>query len=1143
MLPIDKHSGRDYLNSDDAVHIVQPTEYINLENFRVGTADGQLSRIGFWESIGGTLLKANTNLPGTGTNIQLGKAEDIPNRRIIYFIQNSLGNDAIFCYDEKANIIYTVLLSSQITGGFNFSKDHPIHSAFVLNGCVYWTDNFNQPRRIDIDAGIKLNQPLYVTTKAPYTSPLDISVISWIRRAPGLPPTETKVIQTVPAITTNFLNNDAYQFSYRYWYRNYEFGKLGPYSTLCNFNAPTDMFNRVDITIPFGEYIQQDVIQIDLVAKYMLSGDYFVINSWQTSVPADAAAIAAHNAGTTPLSFSFYNDKLLVALDTLDAATPYDSVPLLTETVERAKNRTFMGNYTAGYNTPTGAATSSLAILPVQESASTTVLGLWILFKFHSDCGGFGSDLTLYLIDISNIPDADNPGYYLYVPGGVPPYPPSVAWAQCDFRGAGLFDVMNYYSPGCINTITQFTNTGSSSVVTGAPTPPALVAKTAFKSDSPYEVAVTFYDYWRRKCGVLTNAGFKFSIPERTYSQVNYTTLVNWTLSNANALTEIPDWAYYYSLDLTNNLRTRYFLQARAKSVVYATVDPTDGTYVFTSTTYVATAAGVGIDISLLDSQGMGYVFNQGDILKLYTLAGNEYLFSIVAQQGSWLVCGPLQNVLIVGGFKALFEIYVPYKSQPDEPFYEVAETFPVNNPGTPGRLYSVIAGSFTGDITLLNRNDGTQDYLTENMNPNDKFYKRWFTNGGQPNYIDTIGQQTKQGDIAFSDTFIAGSKINGLSTFEALNTYGLPSDYGAIMKLVLTTKVQRSGSIMLAICSGSETGAIYIGENIIQATSGDQTISQASNVIGYVNNLRGSYGTLDPTSVVEFRGNVYWLDALNGKWIQYSDNGLFPVSNYKMTRFWKLFCDQYMSMTKPEIEALGSRPYIFSGIDPHNGELLISIPRVLIAPPLPPFDDYTPAIPNPYDIYDGQAKTIVYKIMADPNKWQGAYTIKAEGFSYINDNVYAFKDGQLWLMNNPGNQCNFFGEQFYPKIMLLMNASPNNVKVAETMSSESNVVPMQVIMRNFEPIEQGTDLLNTDFGEIEGKYFAPLFRDRLTPNNNAGAPFPTYFAALFGGDPMRSAAMYVMVQYDPTLGLVQVKNINFNYNFSVGAQKVAPKT
>src|ERR1700680_3082041 len=102
----------------------------------------------------------------------------------------------------------------------------------------------------------------------------------------------------------------------------------------------------------------------------------------------------------------------------------------------------------------------------------------------------------------------------------------------------------------------------------------------------------------------------------------------------------------------------------------------------------------------------------------------------------------------------------------------------------------------------------------------------------------------------------------------------------------------------MLAICAAGETASLYLSENIIQATTGDQIVAQTTDVIGYINNLRGSYGTINPESVREFRGNVYWLDALNGKYIQYADNGLFPISNYKMTRYWKLFSDQYNSMT-----------------------------------------------------------------------------------------------------------------------------------------------------------------------------------------------------------------------------------------------------
>ena len=37
--------------------------------------------------------------------------------------------------------------------------------------------------------------------------------------------------------------------------------------------------------------------------------------------------------------------------------------------------------------------------------------------------------------------------------------------------------------------------------------------------------------------------------------------------------------------------------------------------------------------------------------------------------------------------------------------------------------------------------------------------------------------------------------------------------------------------------------------------------------------------------TVVEYLGNVFWYDLNNGQVVQYSSNGLFPISNFKMER------------------------------------------------------------------------------------------------------------------------------------------------------------------------------------------------------------------------------------------------------------------
>ena len=71
------------------------------------------------------------------------------------------------------------------------------------------------------------------------------------------------------------------------------------------------------------------------------------------------------------------------------------------------------------------------------------------------------------------------------------------------------------------------------------------------------------------------------------------------------------------------------------------------------------------------------------------------------------------------------------------------------------------------------------------------------------------------------------------------------------------------------------------------------------------------------------------------------------------MTRFWKQFSDTYKSLTTGQIESLGARPFVFTTIDPHHNELLISIPKLLNIPPKGYTLDY-PSMVYPFDIWDG---------------------------------------------------------------------------------------------------------------------------------------------------------------------------------------------
>lgn len=1368
------------LDADSADFRVMQNAYINLKDFRFGPTAGK----GFSDqltSVGGTAEVINEHLP-TGQNFTIGTATDFPNRRAVFFVWNSNGNHTIYCLDYFEKFVFVLLQNSQVTGGLNFDKNKLIHSARIENGCVYWTDNLNEPRRININSGIggnlifgaarkivgnnrtftfafsaapvnshlsmshtslaggsngvetvPLNWTNFPATSiqqivvngitsyfteagstgyslvippnntiilsigvgfiwpsgvngfntgvvtlqfvpqnsTPYAFPVSQSVISWIRRQPGVAPGQTKQVQNSPVVPVNQIANEAFLFAYRYVYRDFELSTLSGWSYLANFNSTDQQFNRIAVFIPFNETIDQDVVRIDLVAQYMLSGISFIINTWRKNVPADLAAINAHNAGTVPLTYLFYNDQTGIALDIAYANKIFDSVPLLAQTIEMAKNRSFMANYTIGYASPI---TSSLRYattnITYNSGGGGVKSGEWFLLKFTT-FRGVPNQFYVLRSTFAIGPLAPQAFYYYTWSGAAPPFPASLNAPDLTYRGfdaQSTAEAIHNDSSDHVSFAT-LTDQGAASIISGAAPPVVGFLGRAFKSYASYQLSISFKDNSGRECGIYTTPQLVVTTPDPISNGIltayTFVNAINWTLSNTGALSEIPDWAYYYSINITKCLRTRFFIQGIGL-IVYAAKDNA-GNYTFNTTAYDSSLAGVAINLLLLQSNAQGYVLAQGDIVRLL-VNGTYHNLSIIGQSAQYIIC-QLENVGALIAVSGNFEIFTPYKKLTDEPYFEIGQIIPINNPTTNQRTYSSLSGTISGDITVLQRISATFSYITEAMSPNDKFYTRWFTDAGRPDFLDYIGQTIKTSSIAFSDTYIPGAQNNGLSTYNALDTQDISPDFGPIAKLQLASKVSKIGTVMLAICEGMATASIYLGENTLISQTGDAVIAQANTVIGSIHELKGGFGTLNPESVFEFRGNIYWFDVQNGMIVQYADNGLYPISNYKMSRFWKLFADIYKSLGASAIEAFGSRPFVFGGLDPYNGELLWTVPRVLAAPangylpdypdtyflpvnninpihiggentyvftfpnnPTPPygsslqvlfiaktnklgeistlpisinfnkypsssaaqimvdgiFQKFTPlgvlgtdwssiattpttvsifisptwdwgtgdqnqaatsirllfnppvdngnvinrSIPFPFDIYDGQAKTLVYKLYTDPNHWQGSYSFEAENMFCLENNLFTFKNGKLYL-HNQDNQCQYYGVQYQPAVMNISNQQPTKPKSYNNFASESNQQPVFVYVMSLYPYVQSSDLDSSDFENLEGIWYAPIYRNKLDPAFGNNYPY-----ALISGEKMRTTALYAMSQWNATTGIVSVKFINLGYTLSIG-QKV----
>lgn len=1010
------------LNSDDASFAVGANQWINAQNIRSGSTDKGVTAV--IESIGGTLL-LSTPSPSVSF-IEIGNTADIVGNRIIYAYYNlHTSEHKIEVYDKTSGIIYLALLSSQVDGGLTFSKDHLIDGT-VINGIWYFNDNYNPPRKLNIDAAIKTNNPSYSTDESPYTFPLESDVITLIRMPPFYALQVSK--STTGGLAVNYISDFAGQFAWRYTFRDNEISVISPISKLINYNTVSDTYDTVNVVANDiqgnPQHISQDVQTVDFCVRYAGSPNFFIVKTWDKRIAADAAEIAAHNAGN-PLNYAFLNDRIGIALDSAYSVKPYDSVPRLSKTLESALNRLMLGGNYESFDTPV---LSSLAASLVSETT---------------------------------------------------------------------------HSP--------FQN----------PT---------FKSGGTYQIGIIFKDKYKRVIGnVFTNDSMRYSVPTRDYNLTTYYYYLSWTLSNVAASAEIPIEAYYYEIVITKNLKTRFFVQAKSGGMQYAIKDADTGVISYQDT-YISSAYGLAFDASLLNAEGMGYSFQENDILTVIQYSSTtQYNLAVIGQDGNYII-SKLQDL---GNFATqpdiIFEIYSPYKESASEPFWTTGQTLFISNPTDSLRSYANVSGTIYGDIYLFNRATPTGTYVAENMSPIPKFWKIWNTNTGEAEFVLNSEQVTKYTAVRWSNVIIEGSQVNGLSTFDALDEKILPLNLGRLSKLKNTSKVEEQGNIMLAI-GEQETASCYLGEVQLVGAAQNAFIASAPNVIGTVNILKGSFGTINPESVVEYRGNVYWLDMNNGRIIQYSGNGLFPISNYKMQRFWKNWCEQFLSVTQAEIEASGSRPFVFSTVDPFHDELLFSIPKIG-NPPKGYLTDYVNdvKIVYPFDILDFQAKTIVYDLIS--NSWRGSYSFTPEGFSYLQNQLYSFKDGQMYLHNQTSNICEFYGTQYKARIMCVSNFMPTTPKSYNAMAVEGNMQPTMVLLYNDYPYIQQSDLVDYDFSNLEGIWNATFYRNILQPTSSG---FDT--DGRLTGERMRSVAMLFMIEFTATgSNILNLKFINFTFTMSQG--------
>jgi hypothetical protein len=151
------------MNRDLDARLLPPGEYREAWNVSISRSEGD--DVGALENVLGNLSLTDFGLSAQCTVDIIGKLMSPNSDRIFVFLTNyvdtsidRLSNPAygagiecyIGVYDISANV------ATLLVGGtfLNFSKTHEIYGVNLINNLLFWTDNRNQPRKINIETAL-----------------------------------------------------------------------------------------------------------------------------------------------------------------------------------------------------------------------------------------------------------------------------------------------------------------------------------------------------------------------------------------------------------------------------------------------------------------------------------------------------------------------------------------------------------------------------------------------------------------------------------------------------------------------------------------------------------------------------------------------------------------------------------------------------------------------------------------------------------------------------------------------------------------------------------------------------------------------------------------------------------------------------
>jgi len=428
------------MDSDTDERFVAKNDYKKAINCRIATSDE--ANDGIVENIRSNKKITNPFNINLNGNKVIGAYEDKERSVVIFFVAGAgpsadpvSGGNSIYEYDPKTEIVTKILGDVLLM----FSKEHLITGINVIgsddkfpDGLLYWTDDYNPPRKINIDKAKRY-------TVSGGADPLGYSAITYLLLdAIKAPPSNQIVVSNyITDLTkkTNQLKGQSWQFKYRFVYDDGEKSTWSPTSKIMIDERFNSIFNTTGAqtldnnAIPVGFTPgKEGVARVQIAARKTNGTDDFVLiadidkDDVKEKVGTSATIITQVTTlpDTTGIVYYlyFYNDSVYSTINTVESNKLYNDVPHLAKAQEVVDgNRLVYGNVVTGQDGIKNMDTTLEAGKPIEslvvDLGEEFPLDPWVRSRrvMHDDnttgCGTRRKPSFVFMLkyELSDVPD------------------------------------------------------------------------------------------------------------------------------------------------------------------------------------------------------------------------------------------------------------------------------------------------------------------------------------------------------------------------------------------------------------------------------------------------------------------------------------------------------------------------------------------------------------------------------------------------------------------------------------------------------------------------------------------------------------------------------------------------------------------